>query len=827
MDSIFASMAESVSPGEKDKKKKSSSSKGGSTSSTSSMILAECLMGYRTRYTDVTEAVLKSIVRGLACKDSAVSRHSVSLFLRAVHAPNANLAAISKLLFPHIGLDNVVLPLGKDEPTPSAPPRSSSSEESMMSLHGINTSCPSVRATWVRVCARLAQEEEKPLPSSAPSPRTGVPSAERDKWRTELCDFLLDESERVAFAAMEGLIGCGWIAVTKMNVSSPTAFVTIPILQAIRTRLIASLASSSTPVVHYAARVARQLAQCYMKYFEGGATAPSPRRTRSMSGTTAPFAKQGSSTSVSTASESAAPHKIVLDLSNSSTNASSHSLKMPSSALLGSTGGNITARSASGAAPPAMMRKATQGPGMNMAGRGRTWTKTESVHIDEDHPLRDLKGALTIVYKNHRSTFVRAQVLSTLIWLEYSWSSFEVEELLLKERVAPQTALHDSVFEEFLERALLSPTLVPSLLRIYFEHFAHSPAKLNLSLLMNAWNRIAELGPLFRAKVLHSIFDFLDHPIKKETRTIIYHIHKVLYWYLGENGVVLAGEICGELPKSSTIANDEPHFPISNPATRAIISRLEFSITTSPWEIRQISAEALAKFAFTASYPARLRVYSFLKLVAKADGAALYPVATPFIELLDRIFALRRAWAFTYQSGGKLSLANLVQLQSDIDDLCNDLAPYCDVGSINPIGADLDQYLASSNTSHFNTAATNSSNTFPADSSKTSKSTGKRTSESPSKRLASEASASAGIGTDSSSATSTKVPKKGKLATGSAAPTANMLSSVNATLAATAADDAPVVRPRKVKPGSSSDKDKEKDKDKDKEKKSKKEKAEK
>lgn len=725
-------------------------------------------MAYRTRFTDVSEAVLKSVVRGLTLKDQTTARHAVAVALRAVHAPGAHLATISKLLLPHVGLDNVVLPQAKDETQPPTP-KGNSLEDSSSSikLHGINTKCVAVRATWVRVCARLAQTDKE----------AQITNDARDKWRTELCDFLLDESERVAFAAMEGLIGCGWNTLSKLNVSSPIAFVTIPVLQAIRTRLIAALASSSTPIVHYAARVAKQLGQCYMMYFEAASVeAPSPRRSRSMSGNTAPFAK------TSAAAEASTNSKGVVGLDLRSIGTSSSSMSTPHS-------GSSTARgtpSSSGMPTPtnpsatafSMMRKPTQA-GMS-AGRGRTWTKTDPVVFDGEHPLRDLKGALHIVYKNHRSTYVRAQVLSTLIWLEYSWNAFEIEELLLRERSAAQSALHDDVFTDFLERAILSPPLIDSLLRVYYEHFAHSPAKLNLSLLMQAWNRIASLGPAYRVKVLHSIFAFLDHLVKKETRTLVYHIHKVLYWHLGEQGVGLAGEVCAELPKSSTIANDEPHFPIANSATRAIVSRLELAITTSPWEIRAIATEALAKFAFRASYPVRLRAYSFLKLVAKAEGAALYPIATPFIELLDRIFALRRSWAFNYQSGAKLSLANLVQLQSDIDDLRNDLTPYCSLGALNPVGSDLDPFLAS---------GTSASATSP-ESSKTEKKSKK---ESPSRRLASEASASSGIESSSSSSKSTKVPKRTRLvatSTANSGGTVNLLSSVNATIAVTAADNA-------------------------------------
>ena len=115
-------------------------------------------------------------------------------------------------------------------------------------------------------------------------------------------------------------------------------------------------------------------------------------------------------------------------------------------------------------------------------GRGRTWTKTDTVPFDEEHPLKDVKGALHIVFRNHRSSFVRAQVLSALIWLEYSWSGFEVEDLLLKERYAAQPALlHDDVFNDFLERVLLSPQLVDTLLRVFFEHFTYAPAKLNIA----------------------------------------------------------------------------------------------------------------------------------------------------------------------------------------------------------------------------------------------------------------------------------------------------------------------------------------------------------
>lgn len=794
-------MGEAISHGDKDKKKKPSKS---STSSSTQMVLSECLMAYRTRYTDVSESVLKSVVRGLTLKDQTAARHAAAVALRAVHAPGANLAAISKILLPHVGLDNVVLPVAKDEFQPPTP-KSSSLDDSSSSikLHGINTKCVAVRATWVRVCARLAQTDKE----------AQITNDVRGKWRTELCDFLLDESERVAFAAMEGLIGCGWTALSKLNVSSPIAFVTIPVLQAIRTRLIAALASSGTPVVHYAARVAKQLGQCYMKYFEAASIEPpSPRRSRSMSGNTAPFAKPGPTSAEAPASTNA-KGITGLDL-RSLGGGSSSSMNTP-------TSGSSTSRGAQPSTPAAnpsatgysMMRKPTQA-GM-VAGRGRTWTKTEPASFDGEHPLRDLKGALHIVYKNHRSTFVRAQVLSTLIWLEYSWNAFEIEDLLLRERTATQTALHDDVFTEFLERAILSPPLIDSLLRVYYEHFAHSPARLNLSLLMQAWNRIASLGPAFRVKVLHSIFAFLDHPVKKETRSLIYHIHKVLYWHLGEQGVGLAGEVCAELPKSSTIANDEPHFPIANSATRAIVSRLELAITTSPWEIRAIATEALAKFAFRASYPVRLRAYTFLKLVAKAEGAALYPIATPFIELLDRIFALRRAWAFTYQSGGKLSLANLVQLQSDIDDLRNDLTPYCLLGNLNPVGSDLDPFLASGTS-----ANTNISGSSPSDPAKSEKKS-KKDSSSPSRRLASEASASSGIGTSEPSSKSTKVKRTRLVATSttsSSGPTVNLLSSVNATLAATAADDAASTKTRRGRSGSisaaSGDKEKKSKKDK-------------
>lgn len=798
-------MVEAVSHGDKDKKKKSSKS---APNTTTQMVLSECLMAYRTRYTDVSEAVLKSVVRGLPLKDQAVARHAAAIALRAVHAPNANLGAISKLLLPHVGLDNVVVPASKDDPAMPPTPKSTSEDPTSIRLHGINVNCVTVRATWVRVCSKLAQADKE----------SGVTSEARTKWRTELCDFLLDESERVAFAAMEGIIGCGWTAISKLSVSSPTAFVTIPVLQAIRTRLIAALASSGTPSVHYAARVAKQLAQCYMKYFESASVeAPSPRRSRSMSGTTAPFAADASN-STSTSKESS-PTSSGKEAPATSTRIAGLDLRalnhtsVLNSSISGS--GNVTARGtapssgAAGNVAYAMLRKQTQA-GM-VAGRGRTWTKTEPIAFDGEHPLRDLKGALHIVYKNHRSTFVRAQVLSTLIWLEYSWNAFEIEELLLRERTATQTALHDDVFADFLERAILSPPLIDSLLRVYYEHFAHSPARLNLSSLMNAWNTIAGLGPAFRVKVLHSIFAFLDHPIKKETRTLVYHIHKVLYWHLGQHGVGLANEICAELPKSSTIANDEPHFPIANSATRAIVSRLELAITTAPWEIRAIATESLAKFAFRASYPVRLRAYSFLKLIAKAEGAALYPVATPFLELLDRIFALRRAWAFNYQSGAKLSLANLVQLQSDIDDLRNDLTPYCSLGNLNPIGSDLDPYLASGSTS-----GTPSNTTSPSDSLKTEKKgkSSKSSGDSPTRRLASEASASSGIGTDASSKSS-KVKRTRLIATSTSnsGPTVNLLSSVNATLAATAADDAPSTKTRRGRSGSvsgPSEKDKEK-----------------
>jgi hypothetical protein len=642
IENLLANQTDVVLAGDKDKKKKASK---GAASPTTNMVLAECFMAYRTCFTRLESSTLKSLTKGLNSKDVAVARHASTLLVRMVNAPGANLGAIAKILEPHLGLDNVVVPsMREDMVTPTSQGKTSTvaataaAEESTMKLHGINRNHEDVRAMWVRICARFAQEENPSV--------SGISAESRERWLTELCDFLLDESDRVSFVAMEGVISCGWTVVSRLSVTSPHAFITIPVQKALSTRLIASLASTSTPVVHYAARIAKDLAQCYMKYFEAGSVAStspvSPRR----------------STSVTAMS-----------------------------------GIPISATTAAGPGSTAMMRKGTVTA--LMGGRGRTWTKTGTPSFDEEHPLKHLKGALQIVFNNHRSSYVRAQVLSTLIWLEYSWDGFEVEELLLKERNAAQPALHDEVFQEFLSRALLSPQLVDVLLRVYYEHFSHAPAKLNVTLLLRAWDAIARLGTTYKAKVVDSIFAFLDHPVKKETRNIIHHIHRVIYWHLGEHGIELANEICAELPKSSTIVNDEPDFPISNPTTRAIIARLELAITSSPWELRVICTESLAKFAFKASYPVRLRTFNFFKLISKADGASLFPVVAPFIQLLDRIFALRRTWAFTCQSGAKLSLANLAQLQSDLEEVRAELMPYVNMEKLNPIGADLDPFLKS------------------------------------------------------------------------------------------------------------------------------------
>lgn len=325
----------------------------------------------------------------------------------------------------------------------------------------------------------------------------------------------------------------------------------------------------------------------------------------------------------------------------------------------------------------------------SMSVRGRSLT-TYFDHVPEDdNPLNDLKGALQTVFKNSKSSYVRTQVVLSYIWIEYPHNGIILEELISPMSQTIQSHLLTHLFQVFLERVQHSPELISTLLNIYYHICLTAPANLDISSLLSTWEACMRINNTCKLKVLKNTFDILNANYKKDTRLITYNIHRATYWFLGEHAPFLTAEVISALPTFSTIVNDVAHFPISNSLLIQIISYLEKAIILSPWEIRLVCIEALAKIAFQSSYPVKLRIYELLNLLAHSQGSALFPLCIPILHLLDRIFEIRSRWASQYEHGQKLTTESSTSLREDIKILKDQIQPYCDLKFKNIIGPDM------------------------------------------------------------------------------------------------------------------------------------------
>lgn len=576
------------------------------------------------------------------------------------------------------------------------------------------------RCYLVRVFSILANEPRNPR---------------ADAFYQELRTFLMDESDRVSFEAIDGIARGGWGRLQSTSMphrdekNEP-----IPVLSVIIAKLSHLLQSSKTPEQHAAVRMTKLLAKIYIVYFEkqesilelskpsavgdlsnsaeGSSESLETSATTSDSeGDVAPLdarlRKRGSALRPGGSSKKSGATKP--KKSNLETSASGKELEGSSSAS-GSKRMSVTLslevskeKSSSSSNPPVSPRKPSnvdKRSRQHKAGAKRRSTadmeetirRQRQEDVEKNHPLTELRQNILSLFKSKGSLSVRLKSLTTLIWLTFSWNARKLEETILAERRNLPQHLFDEICEELNMRVKVTPELADTILSIFYQLFCTVPAKLNTFILTNVWKTIMETR-VGKQKVLQSCFQMLDQLHSKETRLITFLVHKQIYWFLGEHANALTGEhissgrSSGPLSARKTGDDSDDDNPIhidaeteiQNRSMKSIVLRLEQGAAFGPFEIRSVCVEGLAKIAFRSSWPLRLHLFEFMSLTANEPGGALTHLCVPLMRLLDRVFELRNDWFVMFDRGTSASPEEKAALKRDADDLQAQINTWCKI----------------------------------------------------------------------------------------------------------------------------------------------------
>eukprot|EP01122_Echinamoeba_exundans_P015994 TRINITY_DN7980_c0_g1_i1.p1 TRINITY_DN7980_c0_g1~~TRINITY_DN7980_c0_g1_i1.p1 ORF type:complete len:845 (+),score=176.75 TRINITY_DN7980_c0_g1_i1:92-2626(+) len=679
-------------------KRKTLSSKDAAEQRSQELVQAAAFAALRTR-PSVDSALWETVVRGILSGEPLTVRHALALGLRIA---KQDASACASLFEPLIGAEKakVLESLAEDV---------------------------SGRCYLVRIFAHLAND-------------TRV--ARADAFYLELRGFLVDESDRVAIEAIEGIVRGGWgrLQAATMPVRDEKNEL-IPVLSVIISKLSQLLQSAKTPEQHVAIRMTKLLAKTYIVYFEKqesilefsrpvgdpsmadgssesldtSATtsddtdvAPLDARLRKRGSTKRPGAagsskSAGKKVSRSTSSEASGGKDLEGSSSASGGKRTSHalSLEVSKDKSSGSSGNApVSPRKTSNPPPPLdkqnrlAVRKATA-KRRSTAEMEETIRRQRQEDVEKNHPLTELRTNILAIFKSRGCISVRLKSLTTLIWLTFSWNARKLEETILAERRSLAPHLFDEICEELNLRVKVTPELADSVLSIFYHLFCSVPAKMNTAIMFNVWKSIMETR-LGKQKVLLSCFQMLDQLHNKETRLITFQVHKQIYWFLGEHANALTGEhisagrngtLRGNAMQAEEnnsddeirLARIEPETEIQNRSMKSIVLRLEQGVAFGPFEIRAVCIEALAKIAFRSSWPLRLHLFEFMTLVANEPGGALTHLCVPMLRLLDRVFELRNDWVTVFERGASASDDEKKTLKRDVDDLQQQISSLCKV----------------------------------------------------------------------------------------------------------------------------------------------------
>jgi len=163
----------------------------------------------------------------------------------------------------------------------------------------------------------------------------------------------------------------------------------------------------------------------------------------------------------------------------------------------------------------------------------------------DKHPLNKLYVSIVEILKklseNKSSPFVRVKILQTFIWMYYVEDADELEKTILKEITTLPSELFDRIAEDLCKRVKITAEFSDATLHLFLRIFEENPSQINPDNLIDIWKTVIQLGSNGRIKVLNNIITFLDMPLKTNHTQSITYLHQIIYWFLGENTVLLTG----------------------------------------------------------------------------------------------------------------------------------------------------------------------------------------------------------------------------------------------------------------------------------------------
>lgn len=119
---------------------------------------------------------------------------------------------------------------------------------------------------------------------------------------------------------------------------------------------------------------------------------------------------------------------------------------------------------------------------------------------------------------------------------------------------------------------------------------------------------------------------------------------------------------------------------LSNPVMNLILLRMESATIQSPWELKIVCLEGLAKIAFLSDFEVKLHLYSFFTLLVEDNGLGISASALPILELLHNIIEMFEASMNGIEPTDEARLA----MNNRIAVYCKNLAveSFCPIGLV-------------------------------------------------------------------------------------------------------------------------------------------------
>jgi len=282
---------------------------------------------------------------------------------------------------------------------------------------------------------------------------------------------------------------------------------------------------------------------------------------------------------------------------------------------------------------------------------------------EQPHPLQSLLPHLARLLKHHNH-YIRVQAIQCLIWYirigdqpedlglftgpESAVKSVTLRKVLVEEWKSQTLPIRmvDDVMSELASRVASTPLLYDVVLEIVYELYLIIPTAFNVHIITGIYETIL---PLQRKPLLQHLFSILDLTTQKDslTRLTNLYIHKYIYYFIAENGNLLAGEPLDSAPSSIF----ETSLQIKNKDLQEVILRLQTAVLSATWELRSLCLEGLMKIALRSSTVVKYHLYDFFLNVEKESNLGLRNEVMGYLDTLDSIFAGQHKWMSVVKNG--------------------------------------------------------------------------------------------------------------------------------------------------------------------------------